>query len=131
MKVPVRMSVNTVPFAMPTASYFVSLHPSFCITPRCLKGSFRVLGHAGLEAVLEAAGDILEVPHAAGADGLSALGLLAPVVCKSPDKSVHQPFHYIGNEPDSWKVFALSVTIHLLKCAGLRTLSGLSSGITA
>lgn len=37
--------------------------------------------HASLEAVLEAARDAGEVLHAAGADGLSALGLLAPVVC--------------------------------------------------
>lgn len=45
----------------------------------------RILGCASLEAVLEFAGDVLEVPHAAGADGLSALGLLAPVVCISQD----------------------------------------------
>lgn len=40
----------------------------------------RVLRYAGSEAVLESAGYVLEVAHAAGADGLSALGLLAPVV---------------------------------------------------
>ena len=39
------------------------------------------LGGAGLEAVLEAALDVAEVAHSAGAGGLSALGLLAPVVC--------------------------------------------------
>jgi hypothetical protein len=39
------------------------------------------LGSAGLEAVLESARDVLEVAAAAGADGLSSLGLLAPVVC--------------------------------------------------
>lgn len=40
----------------------------------------RVLGYAGSESVLESAGDILEVAHAASTDSLSALGLLAPVV---------------------------------------------------
>jgi hypothetical protein len=38
-----------------------------------------VLGLAGLEAVLESAGDVLQVPRAASADGLSPLGLLTPV----------------------------------------------------
>ena len=46
-----------------------------------LKRRLGVLGHTGPEAVLESAGDVLEVAHAAGADGVSALGLLAPVVC--------------------------------------------------
>lgn len=41
----------------------------------------RVLGDTRLEAVLELAGDGAEVPHAAGTGGLSALGLLGPVVC--------------------------------------------------
>ena len=35
---------------------------------------------AGLEAVLGAAADVLEVAHAAGTGGLSALSLLAPLV---------------------------------------------------
>lgn len=39
------------------------------------------LGLAGLEAVGELAGDLLEVAHAAGADSLSALSLVRPVVC--------------------------------------------------
>jgi hypothetical protein len=39
------------------------------------------LGSAGLEAVLESARDVLEVAAAAGADSLSSLGLLTPVVC--------------------------------------------------
>ena len=38
-----------------------------------------VLGLAGLEAVLESAGDVLQVPRAASADGLSPLGFLTPV----------------------------------------------------
>lgn len=46
-------------------------------------GAARTLGDAGLETVLEAAGDVLEVAHAASADGLSPLGLLAPVDCVS------------------------------------------------
>ena len=33
------------------------------------------------EAVAEAAGDVLEVAHAAGTGGLPSLGLLAPVDC--------------------------------------------------
>lgn len=37
------------------------------------------LGNTGLEAVLEFAVDGLEVTHATGAGGLTALGLLAPV----------------------------------------------------
>jgi hypothetical protein len=41
-----------------------------------------VLGLAGLEAVLESAGDVLQVPRAASADGLSPLGLLTPVDCE-------------------------------------------------
>lgn len=40
----------------------------------------RVLGDASLETVLELAGDGAEVPHATSAGGLSALGLLGPVV---------------------------------------------------
>ena len=41
-----------------------------------------VLRGALLEAVLELAVDGLQVLHAAGAGGLSSLGLLAPVVCE-------------------------------------------------
>lgn len=43
-----------------------------------------VLGGAFLEAVLELAVDGLQVLHAAGAGGLSPLGLLAPVDCGNP-----------------------------------------------
>lgn len=39
------------------------------------------LGLASLEAVLESSGHILEVAGSAGADGLSSLRLLGPVVC--------------------------------------------------
>lgn len=42
-------------------------------------GTTSALGGADLEAVVEAAVDLLEVTHSAGAGGLSALGLLAPV----------------------------------------------------
>lgn len=42
------------------------------------------LGHTGLEAVLELAGNGAKVPHAAGTGGLSSLGLLGPVVCVFP-----------------------------------------------
>lgn len=44
-------------------------------------GTTSALGGADLEAVVEAAVDLLEVTHSAGAGGLSALGLLAPVDC--------------------------------------------------
>lgn len=44
-------------------------------------GSASTLGLSDLETVLEAAGDVLEVLHASGTGGLSALGLLGPVVC--------------------------------------------------
>lgn len=47
-----------------------------------LGGATGTLGLAGLEAVLEAAGDILEVARAASADSLSALSLLGPVDCQ-------------------------------------------------
>lgn len=42
-------------------------------------GATGTLGDTGLEAVVEAAVDLLEVAHSAGTGGLSALGLLAPV----------------------------------------------------
>ena len=42
-----------------------------------------VLGLADLEAVLESARDVLLVPHAASAGGLSPLSLLTPVDCES------------------------------------------------
>ena len=47
-----------------------------------LRGSGRALGASGSarpETVGEAAGDVLEMSHAAGAGGLPALGLLSPV----------------------------------------------------
>lgn len=40
-----------------------------------------------METVGEAAGDGLEVPHAAGTGGLPALGLLAPVDCHGVNSS--------------------------------------------
>jgi hypothetical protein len=43
-------------------------------------GATGALGSTGLEAVREAAVDVTEGAHAAGAGGLAALGLLAPVV---------------------------------------------------
>lgn len=46
-----------------------------------LGGTAGALGGADLEAVLEAPGDGGQGAHAAGAGGLSALGLLGPVVC--------------------------------------------------
>lgn len=55
-----------------------------------LKRGVRVFRDTGLEAVLEATRDILEVPHAASADGLSALGLLAPVVCPPNQLPIHK-----------------------------------------
>lgn len=45
----------------------------------CLGGNL-LAGSASLETVLGAAADVLEVAHAAGTGGLSALGLLAPLV---------------------------------------------------
>lgn len=63
-------------------------HPSQSDWPRpvrChhlwLARAASTLGGADLEAVLEAAGDGGEGSHAAGTGGLSALGLLGPVVC--------------------------------------------------
>jgi hypothetical protein len=53
-------------------------HPS---TILCLCRTSGILGNTGAESVLEEAGDFLEVSHAASSDGLSSLGLLAPVVC--------------------------------------------------
>lgn len=45
-------------------------------------GATGTLGGTGLEAVQEAAVDIAQGAHAAGASGLAALGLLAPVDCR-------------------------------------------------
>ena len=76
--VPVRMSIT--PYhchALPNPS--PHFHPLHAVTPS-LEEATGVLGHTSLESVLEAAGDVLEVSHAASADGLSALGLLTPVV---------------------------------------------------
>lgn len=44
-------------------------------------GTAGALGDTGAEAVLEALVDVLQVSAAAGAGGLAALGLLAPVDC--------------------------------------------------
>lgn len=44
-------------------------------------GATGTLGGTGLEAVQEAAVDITQRAHAAGAGGLAALGLLTPVDC--------------------------------------------------
>ena len=44
-------------------------------------GATGALGGTDLEAVREAAVDVAERAHAAGASGLAALGLLAPVDC--------------------------------------------------
>lgn len=44
-------------------------------------GATGTLGSAGLEAVLEPPGNVLQVAHAASAGGLSPLALVAPVVC--------------------------------------------------
>lgn len=66
----------------------LSTSPSFS---SCLHSPPGTRGCAGLEAVLEPAGDGAEVPHAAGAGRLSALSLLGPVVCLFP-KLVSQTF---------------------------------------
>lgn len=61
--------------------------PAECATGRhrkirlVLRGATSALGGTLLEAVAELAVDGLQVLHAAGAGGLSPLGLLAPVVC--------------------------------------------------
>ncbi len=79
MQVPVRMSVT--PFHCHAAASISSPFTHRFRYIESLKRGLGVLGYTGLEAVLEAAGDVLEVLRAAGANGLSALGLLAPVVC--------------------------------------------------
>lgn len=72
---PVQMSETPFPCHATAVTYRSLMHALF-------QGrASRILGYAGSEAVLESAGDVLEVPHAAGADSLSALGFLAPVVC--------------------------------------------------
>lgn len=68
---------------MPKLHDLVQLKPYLSMPPLCRLSSGRAtsaLGCAGLEAVLEFAGDGLERPHAARAGGLSPLGLLTPVV---------------------------------------------------
>lgn len=59
----------------------------------------RRLGLAGLEAVLELPGDVLEVAHAAGADSLSPLSLLGPVVCRRECQSL-----YFGMSLSIWGI---------------------------
>lgn len=86
MKVPVRMSVT--PFHCHAPADISSPFTHRFLYTESLKGGVRVLGDTSLEAVLEATGDILEVPQAAGADGLSALGLLAPVVLSGLSRGV-------------------------------------------
>jgi hypothetical protein len=54
-----------------------------------LRGAAGTGGRTGLEAVLEPAGDVLEVPHAAGTGGLPPLRLLGPVVCFCGTPSQH------------------------------------------
>lgn len=66
----------------------VTVHPSFSVYTASLKRGVGVLGDTGLETVLEAAGDVLEISHAASSDGLSALGLLAPVVLSGLSRGV-------------------------------------------
>lgn len=97
MKVPVRMSVNTVPLPC-RRQYFNTLRPRRFryIENFDLEGGLRVLGNAGLEAVLEATRDILEVPCSASADGLSALGLLTPVVYNHHISSEYVNKHIAG-----------------------------------
>lgn len=56
---------------------------SFPSLRRLLVGAAGTLGSTSLEAVLESSGNVLEVAHAAGADGLSSLSLLAPVDCRN------------------------------------------------
>lgn len=62
-------------------SVFLSIHAGLGRVDLRLRGAAGVGGRAGLESVLEAARDVLEVPHAAGAGGLPPLRLLAPVDC--------------------------------------------------
>ena len=57
----------------------------------CVGNSLCVLGRSRPEAVLELPGDGLERPHAAGAGGLSPLGLLAPVVCARQCRAAGSP----------------------------------------
>ena len=98
----------------------------------CLKRRLRVLGYAGPEAVLEFAGNVLEVTHAAGADGLSALGLLAPVDCIGGfgvSKSRH-----LSKKGTSARVFAgdrVWPEEGSRREDSKRTLPGLSSRVTA
>lgn len=98
----------------------------------CLQGAraFRACGDTGLETVLEAAGDILEVSHAASTDGLSSLGLLAPVVCSA---TVSIMFQFVTNQPTVLQSFVITVSKSLSgeSRLGERTLAGLSSGVAA
>ena len=48
----------------------------------CLRTS-RTLGRTTLEPILEFSGDVLHRSHTSSAGGLSPLGLLTPVVCRS------------------------------------------------
>lgn len=123
---------SSVHFAMP----IVSQNVTTCSTPPLSlqrAGAPRVGGHTSAESVLEAAGDVLEVSHAASANGLSALGLLAPVVCsKGPGQhsssSSSPPCHPpIVAPPARIRVRVRGTS----RTHGRRTLSDLSSGVAA
>lgn len=71
----------------PSPHSYSSLSDNENATPSGRKGNLvgdgatGTLGGTGLEAVKEAAVDIAQGAHAAGAGGLAALGLLTPVDC--------------------------------------------------
>lgn len=96
-------------------------------------GTASALGDANAEAVLEALVDVLDVPHAAAAGGLSSLGLLTPVDCSLKKKIHRKPIVLIpSNTHDSNNPNRLTFMCYFEEGGrGVRTLAGLSGRVTA
>lgn len=75
----------------PRGSYEIASRKSACEA---------VAEYGADEPVLEAARDTLEVAHAAGAGGVPALGLLAPLVCARISTISKPTLSTTGNEQD-------------------------------
>lgn len=90
------------------------------------------LGGADTEAVPELAGDLGQRAHAAGTGGLSALGLLGPVVCFVLNVSTYACLFCLESGGEA--VALIIVDVYIFGADGSfvsRTLAGLSSGVTA
>ena len=94
-------------------------------------GALGALGGADLEAVVEAAVDLLEVAHSAGTGGLSALGLLAPVDCRTKLVSQYILNTQVFLSKDKRLLDILSIEQRGVGGERIRTLASLSGRVTA